>query len=84
MDYTLKTSTESEMRTALLQAGLASIVSENALTILLPLGGVSIDCIGAIPNVTGFHANVRVADGVEYDPTNLPVVFVTSPYRIWA
>lgn len=83
-DYTLKSSTEASMNAALIAAGLAQSVSIDGSTIVLPLGGVSIDRIGAIPGTTGYHANVRVADGVNYDAKDLPTVVVLTPYRVWA
>ena len=83
-DYTLKSSTEAMMNAALIAAGLAQSVSIDASTIVLPLGGVSIDRIGSIPGTTGYHANVRVADDVDYDPKDLPTVTVLTPYRVWA
>jgi hypothetical protein len=83
-DYTLKSSTEATMNAALIAAGLAQSVTVDGSIIMLPLGNVAIDRIGAIPGTTGYHANVRVADDVDYDPKDLPTVTVLTPYRVWA
>lgn len=71
IDYYLKTATEAEMTELL--TGLED--------------GVAIDIIGEIPDVNGFHANVRVfKDLEEWQVAGLEQhnVAVNSPYRMWA
>lgn len=71
IDYYLKTATEAEMTELL--TGLED--------------GVAIDIIGEIPDVSGFHANVRVfKDLEEWQVAGLEQhnVTVNSPYRMWA
>ena len=71
IDYYLKTATEAEMTELL--TGLED--------------RVAIDIIGEIPDVSGFHANVRVfKDLEEWQVAGLEQhnVTVNSPYRMWA
>jgi len=71
IDYYLKTNTESEMTELL--SGLPS--------------EVAIDIIGEIPDVSGYHVNVRVMTELEdWQEAGLEAhsVTVNSPYRTWA
>lgn len=55
--------------------------------LLTGLENVAIDIIGEIPDVYGFHANVRVLGELEeWQVAGLEQhnVAVNSPYRIWA
>ena len=83
IDYYLKVSSEKELNNILVQAELASVTDEG----LALADGVALDIIGEIPDVTGFHANVRVfKDLEEWQVAGLEQhnVTVNSPYRIWA
>ena len=100
MDYLLRTTTESDMDDALIAAGLAQEVTDpDGEVMVLPVSGVTIDHIGPIPaqvdpedpavivrpGDSRWHTNVRVADGVAYDPADLPEVNPAPgvPYRVF-
>ena len=100
MDYLLRTTTESDMDDALIAAGLAQEVTDpDGEVMVLPVSGVTIDHIGPIPaqvdpedpqvivrpGDSRWHTNVRVADGVAYDPADLPEVDPAPaiPYRVF-
>lgn len=100
MDYLLRTTTESDMEDALIAAGLAQEVTDpDGEVFVLPVSGVAIDHIGPIPaqvdpedpmvivrpGDSRWHTNVRVADGVDFDPADLPEVDPAPavPYRVF-
>ena len=100
MDYLLRTTTESDMDDALIAAGLAREVADpDGEVMVLAVSGVTIDHIGPIPaqvdpedpavivrpGDSRWHTNVRVADGVDYDPAYLPEVDPAPavPYRVF-
>ena len=100
MDYLLRTTTESDMEDALIAAGLAQEVTDpDGEVMVLAVSGVTIDHIGPIPAQVDpedpavivrpgdnrWHTNVRVADGVAYDPADLPEVDPAPavPYRVF-
>jgi hypothetical protein len=73
MDYLLRSTTESDLDDALIAAGLAEErTDEDGEVMVLPVTGVTLDRIGAIPPVIDeenvvirpgdprFHANIRV------------------------
>jgi len=71
IDYYLKTNTESEMTELL--SGLPS--------------EVAVDIIGEIPDVSGYHVNVRVMTELEdWQEAGLEAhsVTVNSPFRTWS
>jgi hypothetical protein len=77
-DLYLKAATHAALVKALTAAGL--MVDD------LPAEGVSLDEIGEIEGVTGYHANVRF-DATEEQITALGNIVVTepkTPYRVWA
>jgi hypothetical protein len=74
MDYLLRATTESDLEDALIAAGLAEErTDEDGEVVVLPVTGVTLDRIGAIPPVIDeenvvirpgdprFHANIRVS-----------------------
>ena len=74
MDYLLRSTTESDLDDALIAAGLAEErTDEDGEVMVLPVTGVTLDRIGAIPPVIDednvviragdlrFHANLRVS-----------------------
>jgi len=74
MDYLLRSTTESDLDDALIAAGLAEErTDEDGEVMVLPVAGVTLDRIGAIPPVIDeenvviragdprFHANLRVS-----------------------
>lgn len=96
-DLYLKSATEAEMTTALIEAGLAY---DNEGT-LAPAEGVSLDVIGQITQVTGYdeagepiiqtlpdwHVNVRCGDLTEEQAAIIApfeLVPPNTPYRVWA
>ena len=97
MDYLLRTTTESDMEDALIAAGLArEVTDEDGEVMVLPVAGVTLDRIGAIPAVVDeegiivrpgdnrYHANIRVAEPLSAAQlTELPLVdpLPTVPYR---
>ena len=86
MDYLLRTTTESDMDDSLIAAGLAQeVTDEDGEVMVLPVNGVAIDRIGPCGADTRYHANVRIADGVAYDATELPTFtpLPVTPYRVW-
>ncbi len=81
IDYYLKVRSETELNNILVQAELASVTDEG----LALADGVVLDIIGEIPDVTGFHANVRVTKELEeWQDLSAYSVEVNSPYRTWA
>ena len=98
MDYLLRAATESALDDALLSAGVAQEVTDaDGEVMVLPMAGVTLDRIGAIPAVvedgiivragdSRFHANLRVsieltAAQVVWLPTFDPEPSV--PYRVF-
>ena len=92
IDYYLKVSSESELKSILVQAELATETEEG----LALADGVALDIIGTIYNVTGegedavstplkgFHANLRVTKELEdWQDLSAYVVEVNSPFRTW-
>jgi hypothetical protein len=74
MDYLLRSTTESDLNDALIAAGLAEeVTDEDGEVMVLPVAGVTLDRIGAIPPVIDeenvvirpgdprYHANLRVS-----------------------
>lgn len=101
MDLYLKAATEANMNEVLVAAGLATeqtvevqvgetedgdaILQDE--TILVPTDGVSLDVIGQIPDVEGWHVNVRSYDLSETQLAELSSITITPPnlpYRVWA
>jgi hypothetical protein len=93
IDYYLKVSSESELKSILVQAELATETEEG----LALADGVALDIIGTIFSVTGegedavstpidgFHANLRVSKELEdWQDLSAYAVEVNSPYRVWA
>ena len=93
IDYYLKVSSESELKSILVQAELATETEEG----LALADGVTLDIIGTIFSVTGegedavstpisgFHANLRVSKELEdWQDLSAYAVEVNSPYRVWA
>ena len=93
IDYYLKVSSESELKSILVQAELATETEEG----LALADGVALDIIGTIYSVTGegedavstpidgFHANLRVSKELEdWQDLSAYAVEVNSPYRVWA
>jgi hypothetical protein len=82
-DLYLKTTTEAEMEEALLGVGILVDVDGD----FWPAVGVSIDVIGPIPDVTGWHVNVRSYDLTEDQIDDLALITIAppeTPYRVWA
>ena len=92
IDYYLKVSSESELKSILVQAELATETDEG----LALVDGVALDIIGTIYSVTGegedaistpidgFHANLRVSKELEdWQDLSAYVVEVNSPFRTW-
>jgi hypothetical protein len=74
MDYLLRSTTESDLKDALIAAGLAEErTDEDGEVTVLPVAGVTLDRIGGIPAVVDeegiivrpgdnrYHANIRVS-----------------------
>ena len=93
IDYYLKVSSESELKSILVQAELATETEEG----LALADGVALDIIGTIYSVTGegedavstpidgFHANLRVSKELEdWQDLSAYAVEVNSPFRVWA
>ena len=93
IDYYLKVSSESELKSILVQAELATETEEG----LALADGVALDIIGTIYSVTGegedavstpidgFHANLRITKELEdWQDLSAYVVEVNSPFRVWA
>lgn len=80
IDIYLKATTRAALVKKLIAAG---IMVEDA-----PAEGVSLDEIGEIDGVTGYHANVRLAvDLTDEQATALGTTVVAAPqtpYRVWA
>jgi hypothetical protein len=86
MDLMLRTNRQDQMDDALIAAGLAQEVTDTEGEVMvLPVSGVAIDRIGPCGADTRYHANVRIADGVAYDATELPTFtpLPVTPYRVW-
>jgi len=97
MDYLLRSSTESDLDDALIAAGLAEErADEDGEVMVLPVTGVTLDRISAIPPVIDeenvvirpgdnrYHANLRVAEPLsQAQLAELPLVdpLPTVPYR---
>jgi len=95
-DYYLRSTTESDLDDALIAAGLAEErdIGDGELAVL-PVAGVTLDRIGAIPAVTDdgivvrpgdnrYHANIRVAEplsAAQLDELPLVDPLPTVPYR---
>ena len=92
IDYYLKVSSESELKSILVQAELATETEEG----LALADGVALDVIGTIYNLTGegedavstpidgFHANLRVSKELEdWQDLSAYAVEVNSPFRSW-
>jgi len=93
IDYYLKVSSESELKSILVQAELATETEEG----LALADGVALDIIGTIYSVTGegedavstpingFHANLRITKELEdWQDLSAYAVEVNSPFRVWA
>jgi hypothetical protein len=81
IDYYLKVSSESELKSILVQAELATETEEG----LALADGVALDVIGEIPDVRGFHANLRITKELEdWQDLSAYAVEVNSPFRVWA
>lgn len=97
MDYYLRATTESDLDDALIAAGLAEEgTDKDGGVMVLPVAGVTLDRIGAIPAVVDeegvivrpgdnrYHANIRVAEPLSQTQlAELPLVdpLPTVPYR---
>jgi len=97
MDYLLRSTTESDLDDALIAAGLAEEVTDiDGEVMVLPVTGVTLDRIGAIPAQVDeegvilrpgdnrYHANLRVAKPLSQAQLGeLPLVdpLPTVPYR---
>ena len=97
MDYLLRSTTESDLDDALIAAGLAEEVTDiDGEVMVLPVTGVTLDRISAIPPVIDeenvvirpgdnrYHANLRVAEPLsQAQLAELPLVdpLPTVPYR---
>jgi hypothetical protein len=80
-DYYLKVSSETELKNILVQAELAT-ETEDRFSLA---DGVALDVIGEIPDVKGFHANLRVSKELEdWQDLSAHAVEVNSPFRVWA
>ncbi len=92
IDYYLKVSSESELKSILVQAELATETEEG----LALADGVALDIIGTIYSVTGegedavstpidgFHANLRITKELEdWQDLSSYAVEVNSPFRTW-
>jgi len=93
IDYYLKVSSESELKSILVQAELATETEEG----MALADGVALDIIGTIYSVTGegedavstpidgFHANLRITKELEdWQDLSAYAVEVNSPFRVWA
>jgi hypothetical protein len=99
MDYLLRSTTESDLDDALIAAGLAEERSdEDGEVMVLPVTGVTLDRIGAIPPVIDeenvvirpgdnrYHANLRVTfELTKAQEDELPTFdpIPTIPYRVF-
>jgi hypothetical protein len=99
MDYLLRSTTESDLDDALIAAGLAEErTDEEGEVMVLPVTGVTLDRIGAIPPVIDeenvvirpgdprFHANLRVTfELTTAQEDELPTFepIPTIPYRVF-
>lgn len=99
MDYLLRSTTESDLEDALIAAGLAEErTDEDGEVMVLPVAGVTLDRIGAIPPVIDdenvvirpgdprFHANIRVSfELTKAQEDELPTFdpLPTIPYRVF-
>jgi hypothetical protein len=92
IDYYLKVSSESQLKSILVQAELATETEEG----LALADGVALDIIGTIYSVTGegedavstpidgFHANLRITKELEdWQDLSAYAVEVNSPFRSW-
>ena len=85
MDYLLRTTSKAQMDAALIAAGVGQQITEQGETVVQGMPGVAIDRFGPCGADTRYHANVRIADGVAYDATELPTFtpLPVTPYRVW-
>ena len=99
MDYLLRSNTESDLDGALIAAGVAQEVTDaDGEVMVLPVTGVTLDRIGAIPPVIDeenvvirpgdprFHANLRVSfELTKAQEDELPTFepIPTIPYRVF-
>jgi hypothetical protein len=99
MDYLLRSNTESDLDDALIAAGLAEErTDEDGEVMVLPVMGVTLDRIGAIPPVIDeenvvirpgdnrYHANIRVTfELTKAQEDELPTFepIPTIPYRVF-
>jgi hypothetical protein len=99
MDYLLRSTTESDLDDALIAAGLAEErTDEDGEVMVLPVTGVTLDRIGAIPPVIDeenvvirpgdnrYHANLRVSfELTKAQEDELPLVDPppSIPYRVF-
>jgi hypothetical protein len=99
MDYLLRSTTESDLDDALIAAGLAEeVTDEDGEVMVLPVTGVTLDRIGAIPPVIDeenvvirpgdnrYHANLRVSfELTKTQEDELPTFepIPTIPYRVF-
>lgn len=82
-DYYLKLSSETELKNVLVQAELAT-ETEDGFSVV---DGVALDIIGEIPDVKGFHANLRVTKELEARQDIELIKYsidVATPMRVWA
>ena len=100
MDYMLRTTTESEMEDILIAAGVAQEATDHEGEVMvIPISGISIDHIGAIPPKTDidgnpvspgdprWHTNIRaMIELTEQQITALPTFTPepSIPYRVFA
>ena len=98
-DYMLRTAKAKDMDAALVDAGLAELVSEQGKSVLRMVPGAYLDRIGPIPAQLDpegevikdgdprYHANLRVTFELDMDQeAELPQVFPSPavPYRVFA
>ena len=99
MDYLLRSTTESDLEDALIAAGLAEeVTDEDGEVMVLPVTGVTLDRIGAIPAQVDeegvilrpgdnrYHANLRVSfELTKAQEDELPLVdpLPAVPYRVF-
>lgn len=64
------------------------LVAAELLADDIPAQGVSLDEIGEIEDVKGYHANLRLAGALTDEQTaalgNIVVAEPKTPYRVWA
>jgi hypothetical protein len=84
MDYMLRTSTESDMDNILIAAGFAQEVTDvNGNVMVVPIAGISIDHIGAIPPRVDDEGNI-ITPGDPRWHTNIRAMIELTPEQVAA